>query len=80
MGWSMTSSVTDIVLSPTVTSFSNSWKLIQSTGKDLSDFVSGEAMASSVSKLIAYLFIQNCFKCYYNHYSIVAFGNTRLTL
>jgi len=29
--------------------FSNSWKLIQSTSKDLSNFVLGEAMASSVS-------------------------------
>jgi len=64
--------------------------LKQSTNKDLSNFVSGDTMASLVSfclrycmlpaKLIAYFFIQNRFKCDYNHYSTVAFGNTRLTL
>jgi len=32
------------------------------------------------AKLIAYFFIQNCFKCDNNHYGAVAFGNTRLTL
>jgi len=32
------------------------------------------------AKLITYFFIQNCFKCDYNHYSTVSFGNTRLTL
>jgi len=74
------------------TTFSNSWKLIQSTSKNLSKLVSGEAMTSSVSswlhycylaKMIAYFFIQNCFKCDYVviiHCSSVSFGNTRITL
>jgi len=39
--------------------FSNSWKLIQSTSKDLSNFVSGEAMASSVSFWLCYCYLQN---------------------
>jgi len=64
--------------------FSNSWKSIQSTNKNLRMFLSGEATASSVSfwlrhcylaKMIAYFFIQICFKCDYDHYSTVAFGN-----
>jgi len=32
------------------------------------------------AKLLAYFFIQNCFKCDYNRYSAVTFGSTRLTL
>jgi len=69
--------------------FSNSWKSIQSTNKNLRMFLSGEAKASSVSfwlrhcfpaKMIAYFFIQNCFKCDYDHYSAVAFGNAWITL
>jgi len=48
---------------------------MQSTSKNLSKVVSGEAMASSVSswlqycylpKMIAYFFIQTCFKCDYD--------------
>jgi len=63
--------------------------LIQSTSKDLSNFFYGGghglfglilAALLLPAKLIAYFFIQNCFECDYNHYSIVAFGNTRLTL
>jgi len=30
--------------------------------------------------MMAYLFIQNCFKCDYDHYSTIAFGNVRITL
>jgi len=63
---------------------------MHSTSKNLNKFVSGKgkAMAFSVSfwlryfylaKMIAYYFIQNCFKCDYNHYSTGAFGNTRIT-
>jgi len=39
--------------------FSNSWKLIQSTSIDLSNFVSGEAMASSVTFWLRYCYLQN---------------------
>jgi len=39
--------------------FSNSWKLTQSTSKDLSNFVSGKAMASSVSFWLRYCYLQN---------------------
>jgi len=39
--------------------FSNSWKLIQITSKDLGNFISGEAMASSVSFWQRYCYLQN---------------------
>jgi len=39
--------------------FSNSWKLIQSTSKDLSNFVLVEDMASSVSFWLRYCYLQN---------------------
>ena len=68
--------------------FSNSWKVTKNTSKDLSNFVSGKAMASSVAFWLRYSHLQNwqptfSFKIVlsvYNHYSTVAFSNTRLTL
>jgi len=59
----MTSSVTDVVLSPTVTSVyfltAENWDKHQH--KDLSNFVSGEAMASSVPFWLRYwhCYLQN---------------------
>ena len=32
-----------------------------------------------LANMIAYFFIENCFKCDYEHYSTVAFGNARIT-
>jgi len=69
----MTSSITDVVLSRTVTSvyFLTAENKKRGTSKNLSKFVSGEAMASSASswlhycylaRMIAYFFVQNCLK------------------
>ena len=50
--------------------FSNSWKVIKNTSKDLSNFVEGHGLFGRIlaallspAKLTAYFFIQNCFKC-----------------
>jgi len=44
-------------------------------------FVVAKIIRSPVlENMIAYFFIQNCFKCDYDHYSAVAFGNSRITL
>jgi len=70
--------------------FCNSWKLIQSTSKNLTKFVLEEAMALSLSFWLRYCYLANitfffiwyCFEFDYDHYSkpIVAFGNARITL
>jgi len=62
---------------------------MHSTSKNLNKFVSGKGKAMAflvlfwlhyfcLARMIAYYFIQNCYKCRYNHYSTVAFGNTRI--
>jgi len=39
--------------------FSNRWKLIRSTSKDLNNFVLGEPKVSSVSFWLCYCYLQN---------------------
>jgi len=76
----MTSSITDVVLSPTVISvyFQTAENKKQGTSNNLSKFVSGEAMASSASSWLHYCYLAKmiaCFsfkivlKCVYDHCS-----------
>ena len=92
MAQSMTSWVTDVLLSPTVISVyfltvENWYKVDYQQRSEQFCFGRGHGLFGLIlaalllpAKLIAYFCIENCFKCDYNHCSAVAFGNTRLTL
>jgi len=74
----MTSSVTDVVLSPTVTSgyflTAENWDKVSAQRSEQFCFGGGHGLFSPIlvallkllpAKLIDYFFIQNCFKCDY---------------
>jgi len=88
MGQSMMSSVIDVAHSPTFTSVyfltAENWHKVPAKicaicfGRHHGLFGLILIALLLPAKLIAYFFIQNCFKCDYNHYSTAAFGNTWL--